>query len=292
MDVSYRKVASLEEVAAVACEAVPPGNYVINFFTAFHITLKQLQATPLRDVESDARDWSSPNCPQHLYFNHGQYIKGGVEYIGEELKRKPSSNRALYSLINQSDVINSEDNPIPSFMIFQTTLKEGCLYCTVYFRALEVSKFLRINLEEIRQNILQLKSVSVSFDSVKVLIIGFRAHHTIGFNPLVKPEIDQLSSLDILNILETDKLKMRSLLMEKSDATTVIDTTSLKSMLECIQKRDLHFPNQSRLISLLEEAVFKSEELMGLRKLHSHSEEVTELTARLSNVLKELSQEF
>ena len=83
-----------------------------------------------------------------LHINHGSYIGDGLEHIIDELKNKPSSNRALFSLISQKDISKSGDNPIPSFMIFQTCIDDNILYCSVYFRALEVSTFLRINTEE------------------------------------------------------------------------------------------------------------------------------------------------
>ena len=50
----------------------------------------------------------------------------------------------------------SRDHPIPSFLLFQVTVEDNILYATTYFRALEIAKFLKINVQEIKLNLLKI----------------------------------------------------------------------------------------------------------------------------------------
>lgn len=289
---NYTKVGSLEDVAKRASSEIPPGESVVNYVVACQIDISSILCSPLSDVEEEAKEWASRECPDHLYFNHGQYAKGGVEYIAEELKRKPTSNRALYSLINQDDIQGSGDRPIPSFMVFQVVLQGECLYCTVYFRALEVSKFFRINLEEIRQNICKIYNHPLVFKNVKLFIVGCRAYHTVGFNPLVRPRLDQMGVLDILSALERSPSELGPMIREKASAHTVIESSSLRSLLECFQKRDISLDKKSYIISLLSDSAELSERLAYMRERHSHDSELERISSDLSGKLLRLAEEF
>ncbi|MCX2522736.1 hypothetical protein [Larsenimonas rhizosphaerae] len=288
----YQKIVSLEEVAKKALKDVPPGESINNYIVACRIDISDLLSKPLLDVQEQARNWGAKECPDHLYFNHGQYAKEGVDYIAEELKRKPTSNRALYSLINQNDIEGSGDNPIPSFMVFQAVLRDSCLYCTVYFRALEISSFFRINLEEIRQNIKKIYSHTLVFNSVKILILGCRAHHTVGFIPLVRPKLDQLDTLDILSLLENSRKELGMMIREKSNAHSVVESKSLEELLACIHKRDIALKKREYIISLLSESIALSKEVAKMRERQSHDQELERLSSVLSKKLSQLAEEL
>ncbi|WP_241006683.1 hypothetical protein [Serratia liquefaciens] len=115
-NIEYKPISSLESIASDACSSINPDEYKINLILSYEISTASLIENVLSDVHQLAKQWSADECPQNLYFNHGQYKVGGVDNIISELKEKPSSNRALYSLINQETIMNSGDNPIPSFL--------------------------------------------------------------------------------------------------------------------------------------------------------------------------------
>ena len=41
-------------------------------------------------------------------------------------------------------------------LLFQVTVEDNILYATTYFRALEIAKFLKINVQEIKLNLLKI----------------------------------------------------------------------------------------------------------------------------------------
>ena len=216
---------------------------------------------------------------------------GGVDNIISELKEKPSSNRALYSLINQETIMNSGDDPIPSFMLFQCVLERGVLYCNVYLRALEVSKFLRINLEEIRINIERISNSSLSFDSVRLVIFACRAHHAPNFNPLEKPKLDLLSQYQMLTMLKHDRSELARVLEQMAGVQTVIKSKSLRDLYEIVDG-EWNESNKQRLLSLLDTTIGDIEELHAIRKQHSHHERVSALNSSISKKLNNIAGEF
>jgi len=141
-------VTSLTDIISNAEVYIGTHPHILNFIlqSKFNISILKNE-TFLAEAEL-ARDFQNPVKPDSLDINHGEYIKeNGVQHLIDELKKKKNSNRALISLINQEDIIESKDNPIPSFMVVQCYIEEhNKLYFTIYFRALEVSKFLKINL--------------------------------------------------------------------------------------------------------------------------------------------------
>ncbi|MEC0313654.1 hypothetical protein P8797_11505 [Bacillus subtilis] len=150
----YHEVEHFDQIIELAkAQANESHNYKLNFNLPIKISATHLSEPHFPDVEDIARDYHQEEKPSRLYLSHGQYYKGpdGIKYIINELNNKSDGNRAVLSLINQADIVGSGDNPIPSFMVMQFSREnQKDLYVTTYFRALEVSKFLRINLEEFR----------------------------------------------------------------------------------------------------------------------------------------------
>ncbi|HBJ0691097.1 TPA: hypothetical protein N8095_004045 [Escherichia coli] len=290
-NIEYKKISSLESIASDACSSIKPDEYKINLILAYEISTASLIENVLSDVHQLAEQWSADECPKNLYFNHGQYKVGGVDNIINELKEKPSSNRALYSLINQETIMNSGDDPIPSFMLFQCVLEHRVLYCNVYLRALEVSKFLRINLEEIRINIEKISNSSLSFDSVRLVIFACRAHHVPNFNPLEKPKLDLLSQYQMLTMLKHDRSELARALEQMAGVQTVIKSKSLCDLYEIVNG-EWSESNKQLLLSLLGNTIEEIEELHAIRKQHSHHERVSALNSSISKKLNNIAREF
>ncbi len=290
MIANYMEVKSFEDIAKEACREIEPKRHTENYILAFQISRENLNDNPMADVEEEARKWASEERPNDMYFSHGEYRVGGIKHISDELKRKPTSNRALYSLINQNDINGSGDNAIPSFMVFQCTLDQtsSLLNCVVYFRALEVSNFLRINLEEIRQNIISIYSDGVSYDQVKLLIIAGRAHNSPGHVPLKRPEIDVLTPIEIYRRLRDTPQDFRDLLREKAKTQSVVSYTSLESLKESLVAEGA----DNLKINEITEAIELSKQLRRFREQDSHSLRVSEVNSQLIVTLEKLADRF
>lgn len=291
MEIQYKEVHSLEVIASEACERIAANQYKINLLLAYELPTQAIVEHPLLDVQETAKQWAADVCPDNLYFNHGQYKVGGVDNIINELKEKPSSNRAIYSLIDQSTIMDSGDKPIPSFMIFQSILDDNTLYCNVYLRALEVSKFLRINLEEIRLNINKISQSTLRFSKVRLVILACRAHHVPNFNPLEKPKLDLMSQYQIMKMMNDNRQDFIRNLRKMSEVHTVLSSQSIKHILELVEG-EWPGENKSRLVSLLKETISSVDELIELRKQHSHDTRVSSLGSEISQKLSTLAEEF
>ncbi|MEH6357455.1 MAG: hypothetical protein V7745_00590 [Pseudomonadales bacterium] len=290
MIIDYKEVDTLEQISEDACQEIPADGCRENYILPFQISRQNLLSNKLADVEEDAAHWAAEECPEHLFFSHGQFRKGGLQHVSDELNQKRTSNRALYSLINQKNITDSGDDPIPSFMVFQCLLDEhsDVLFVSVYFRALEVSSFLRINLEEIRQNLVNLYEKNVNFDRVKLLITAGRAHHTPGQLSLERPKIDLFTQLKLYKMLKESPAEIRELLIEKASAQSVISYKSLELLKECLEE-----VNCSQLkINDLQKAIDVSIQLQLYRQQGSHSNRVSELTKELKETLESLAERF
>lgn len=297
---AYKEVSNLEEIIAQACEAVKAEktNASMNFMHQFRFNAELLKEPRLLDVEELANDWQSVSKPEHLYFSHGEYIgENGIPFITQELREKPDSNRAIISLISQQHILKSGDTPIPSFMLVQFSRIGKALYATVYFRALEVSKFLRINIEEIRQMCEKIRDSSRDITEVCLTIFAFRAYYNPGINTLMVPEIDRLSEVHLLKRLEKSPRDLAELIRDKNKHQTVVTWKSFEYLLNILEDSELNSDlkphlNNKLLTSLLREIIKYSDQLSNLRKTASHHDDITELGSVLSKKLDELASEF
>jgi len=163
----------------------------------------------IQNFKGKAKEWQDPIRPNHLVLNHGEYIdrykkkfdKSGLEYIIEELKTKADSNRACWSLFDMNTLIDSGDKSIPSFIVLQVGISDDnkTLLMTAYYRALEVSKFLPINIAEscLIAEELQ-KAFSYQFEKLSLTIHTFNGYSKEHFSCLEKAEIDLLDEGDIM----------------------------------------------------------------------------------------------
>ncbi len=290
----YVSIGSMKEIADDIKDNIGKDESVVNLVKHYEITKSALLDKKILSCEEDAEDWAAEERPSSLFFSHGEYRVGGLDYISEELNRKRTSNRAMYSLVSNEMIINSADNPIPSFMIFQCLFEENDfenLYCTVYFRALEVSNFLSINLEEIRQNITKLIDNGIRFNNFRLLIVAGRAHHTNSFIPLKKPEIDKLSPAEIHEmVLDKDWTGLSKLLREKSQFQSVIQLESLRNLQGIFSSKHSEIEDYPK--SILDNCIEIAEELLSLRQKDSHSVKLNELSAELEIKLTNLAQEL
>lgn len=281
----------LHTEAVKELESGPKYNWVLHFACDAQ-DLKKLEIT---DARAEAAKWRSETCPRDLYFTHAQFYTDGVKHIIAELTKKPTSNRALYSLINQDDIRDSGDDPIPSFMSLQCQINGDVLYCACYFRAIEVSKFLKINLEEIRQTLVEIFDGVPNFKKVDLTIFAFRAYNDSDRLPLRRPELEVLYDDELQALLissEPNHLKkLSSMLRELHGAVTTASAEKLKTLKRILSNDNLKIQIGSKkalFIDQLDAAIEETIKLIELRKRGSHGTAVDMATQAYQRAIEEL----
>jgi hypothetical protein len=290
---------SFEEIVAAAQAKITScgRNYTLSFSETYQFPVELLREPQLLDVVDKARAWQSTVRPPSLYFSHGEYIGDrGPEHVAAELIKKHNSNRALISLISQKDIIDSGDRPIPSFLIYQCAIDGDVLFVTVYFRALELSKFLRINLEEIRLITYRVYSQTLAFKTVRLNILAFRAYVEPTMNTLEKCKLDQLDEINLLKIVEKSPAQLPELIREKGVHATVISLTPLTCLRRIFASAELEgdIPfkfNRARYLSLLDRVIRAGGELAVLRTKVSHHPDATDKATEFRNLIEEFARE-
>jgi hypothetical protein len=179
----------------------------------------------------------------------------------------------LYSLLSQQDISGKGDDPIPSFLTFQCQIEEDVLFCTASFRALEISNFLRVNLEEIRQSLVEICNALPVIRTIRLHIFAFHAYvRTSAVAALRKPKLDVMPERELMRLLQKGDLPELDLLLGGlKQSTTVLSSKSLTALLGILQMPDacLHAKVQSRhalMESALKKAIAKCDELIASRK--------------------------
>lgn len=291
MIIEYKEISNLEQIAEDATNEISTGGLSFNLCLSYEFGVSLLIGDGLRDCTEDAELWLRDEVPRQLYINHGSCVPGGVGHLIEELKRKPTSNRALLSFLSQNDVNNSGDKPIPSFMVFQVSVFEHVLYCTVYFRALEVSSFLRVNIEEIRLRLKDLHAELMSFNSVRLVIHAYRAYNNPNASMLKKSRLDLMSGPEIMKLVDNDPSEFSTLLREKSLDATVMSSNSLLDLKDAVGLAD-NIPTKAHLTALIDECINLTNQLNRLREIHSHHEHVSDVSKKLCEKVLALAGAF
>jgi len=272
-----------------------PSQEIFNFHRDLTIPTKDLERITIINVSEEAAQWRESKPAEDMYFSHGQYYGDGIKHIIRELKNKPTSNRALYSLLAQSDISKSGDTPIPSFLTFQCSIESNTLYCTASFRALEVDTFLKINLEEIRQNLMEICHAFPSLKNIKLHIFAFHAYARAGVvAALRRPKINVMSDAELLRQMQRGEMPtLDALLGELEKSTTAVSSEGLKSLLKIMQMTDaaLHSDFESirgLLVPQLEHAINTCHDLAAFREGASRGENNTARIEAFRNALQKL----
>lgn len=244
-----------------------------NWHCEVDIPVKDLDRVSMIDVSKEAAQWRQESPASDMYFSHGEYYKDGIQHIIEELRLKPTSNRALYSLLAQSDISGSGDDPIPSFLTFQCSIERDVLYCTASFRALEVGRFLKVNLEEIRQNLADICEALPGLEVVRLHIFAFHAYiRNAPAAALRRPMIDVTSQLQLMRLMQKgDVYEVDQLLGGLEQSSTVVSSKSLEVLLEIVRMSDggvhQNFSSKQGLLEMqLTKAIKACRELTASRK--------------------------
>lgn len=189
-----------------------------------------------------AKMWEQDTVPDKLYFNHGSYFfvddQSGIDFVYEQLRDKPTSNRIVLSTYNMKKIQESlgDKNYLPSLESIQFGKNGNTLMVHMHLRALEVCHFLKINICEIEYLLLQLKDKGIEFETVNIVISSFRAQKKQKFNCFLKAEIDTLSSFEICRIVMAGRFgKICELLKEKQDGSeTITKSKGIQNLYDAI----------------------------------------------------------
>jgi hypothetical protein len=249
--------------------------------------LSEFQSSFVNTYVDVARHWQAPERRPEYRLNHGEYMnrggQTGVDFLIEELKRKKTSNRACVSLVSMSDLVNSGDAPIPSFMILQAGFDldyPGSLVITEYFRALEVIKFLPINLAETALIVRALAGAFPEIRSVVLSIVAYRAHSRPSFTCFVKAELDRIAGAVVTRaVAEKESDRICQWLEEKRlEGVTVVDPSGIVHVLEALDvycgASATYTPYSPAVADNLREALGAMKQLEEMRKRSSHMPEL------------------
>lgn len=271
---------ALVENARTACK----DGAILNLLIEGRYQFDALDAPFLAAYRAPAEMWQSKARPGSLYMSHGEYIHrhgDGIQYLIDQLVKKPTGNRAIVSLIDMKDLIDSGDDPRPSFMIFQAGFESGnknLLYITLYYRALEVSRFLPINLAEAGLILRRIQGEIPEIRQFHILIHAFRAYQDPNFNCLIRSDLDVAAPAAIETAAREFELrKIHEWLRSKLAAVTVVETDALTLLRDAVGEVK-EYPEA--LVGQLGAAILELVRLTALRRTGSHVELLGETKAR------------
>jgi hypothetical protein len=94
-----------------------------------------------------------------------------------------------------------------------------------------------------------------------------------------------------MKMMNDDRENFIRNLRKMSEVHTVLNSQSIKHILELVEG-EWPEANKIRLVSLLKETISSIDELIKLRKQHSHDTRVSSLGAEISQKLRSLAEEF
>ena len=271
------KISSLVEEAEKKCGK----KRYFNLILQGTFSIEEINSDFIKTYRKKAQDWQAKDCPESLHINHGSYLHkygDSIEFIINELKNKPDSNRAVASLINCGDILRSGDTPIPSFMVLQMSLVEGtCIVCTAYFRALEVSKFLPVNLAEICLILSTVKDRFPNITDMDLTIHSFSAYSNPEFHCLEVADIDLSKNKGAIAIAvdREEHEKLLEFVNSKIRDESYIVTEGIVELRNALAMSSVKYNPQ--LINHIENALTYMEKLKAIRKSSSHSKEIMDL---------------
>jgi hypothetical protein len=233
----YHPITSFDTIINDAMNACGSGP-VHNLLLAYEFSPELIHSPFVRVHEKKALEWQTDPPPPNLPFSHGQYFHGekGIKYVIEELRAKSNSRRALLSLANMDDFIGSGDRAIPSFMIAQFAIESDVLYVTEYFRAIEVGRFLPINITEAALLVKRIVEALRRPLLVRLLMLAFQAHLTPSFHCLEKAAVDMVPGGKIgVVIAQNNRAQLIEWLEGKKVFESEIDTRGLEEILAAVK---------------------------------------------------------
>lgn len=242
--IKYKKINDLQVIvndAIKECEK----DESINLILPYEFNIDILESKFVKSYENKAKEWISDNPGEDMYFTHGKYYFGkvGQEYIANELKIKPTTRRAILNAFNMEELFNSSDTPIPAFIVLQFRIIGKILYLTAFFRALEVSEFLPINLTEICLHSKEIRRKNIEINRIRLCIVATSAHIIDEFTCLRKAEIDYMEEAEIgVLVADKEKSELIRLLYDKGRHTSYLDLKGISALIIALNRKKDAYP--------------------------------------------------
>lgn len=255
-----------------------------------------------------AEMWEDTKVPTDLYFNHGQYFlvdgRHGIEEIAEQLKNRPTSNRAILTTCDMQTVKKSFDHQtqkiLPSLLSIQFSKDNtgNILYVHMHLRALEANRFLKINICEIYNLLEQLKRLGIQFQYVNITISAFRVQKREKFNCFIRADIDTVEEAEIPTMVALGEIdEICRMLEEKRNATeTIANSKGIQSLCKAMKSSNKHrgrkYYNEDIIkdIETILDRYVALEDIHKRKSIHSNEEKEheKEIEIRLGKLIEKL----
>jgi len=278
--------------AITKMQALCASEAVFNVVLSFPMTLPASNRGFLAAYLEKAKRWQNKNAPLMLEFNHGQYMhehSDPIKYLANELQRKATSNRAIVSLVSTKQIFGSEDGALPSFMLVQVGFDgktQETLFLTAYYRALEVTAFLPINVTELALISEQIADRITTISSIDVTIHAFRAHSDPGNTGHEKARLDMATETEIHEWVESENYtEIAGLLREKAAPASIVNVSGLIALREEIVSAGWPAPIRTEL----DQAVGVLTRLKAIRAAGTHGKRIDEAQNEASTLLRHIA---
>ncbi|MFF9564356.1 hypothetical protein ACF1AJ_13515 [Leifsonia sp. NPDC014704] len=284
----------IDVIANTPDEAIAKATRVCDNGVAMNLTISFPMEVPASNVgllasfREEAKQWQRATRPTPLHLNHGEYMYSHgdwLEFVTTELRNKPTSNRACVSLVDSAPIFASGDGPLPSFMLLQVGFNgpsRDTLYVTSYYRALEVSAFLPINVTEMALIADQIADRFPSIARAEVTMHAFRAHSNPGFRALQRNKLDMAGRTRVHNLVVDGRHEeIAELLEEKSAPASIIEDAGLTILRDEAQASGW----SNDLLDELDRAISALTRLRQARSAGTHEIQIENLQRQLSEHL-------
>lgn len=263
-----------------------------------------------------AEMWEASQLEEEvLYFNHGMHFTkapydSGIDYIIHELGEKRTTSRAVLVTVNSKDIYKTApDALLPSLLSIQTGFdqRQSTLHITMTLRALEASRFLKINICEVLFIAKKIYS-KYHFENIEVVISAFRVQIKDQFGCFLKAKIDTeaqqkqiTATLAILlysdNVAEiAGNIRKIILLIQdkKQRSETVIETNGIKSLQDSISTVKGMLPDGKEALKPKLDQVFEciSELLHMLNQLKQNRANSSEQTKDMDALEEQIRSQY
>jgi hypothetical protein len=265
---------------------------VMNIVLTFPLELPASNSGILYHYRLDAQDWQNPTRPPDLLFNHGEYMhahKDSVKYVIDELRRKPTSNRACISLVDTAPIMKSGDGPLPSFLLFQAGFDGPSLETltvTAYYRALEATAFLPINITELALLSEQIRDAIPSISKVQVTMHAFRTHSAEGNSVHRRSKLDTLDDTELQTLItDLEHEALSEYVREKAAPTSIIEVSGLSALRVEAEAASW----DPLLLEQIDHAISALERLRVVRTSATHGGRIGEVQEEVSEAIRTIA---
>lgn len=263
-----------------------------------------------------AEMWESPQLEEEvLYFNHGVHFAKasgdpGIDYIIRELGEKRTTSRAVLVTVHSRDIYETApDALLPSLLSIQAGFDQDqtTLHITMTLRALEASRFLKINICEVLLIAKQIYS-KYRFTNIEVVISAFRVQIKDQFGCFLKAKLDTeaqrnwitatLSSLLYIDDVTVIKDKIGEIIRliqdKRQRSETVIETKGIKSLQDSISTVKDMLPDGKEALKSKLDQVFEciSELLRLLNQLKQNRANSSEQTEDMDALEEQIRSQY